>query len=173
MNLTNILTNLNSSVTISNNTSEPCSEQIVSPTIPTPTKLCDEPLDASAHQSHHPKNNNNGHCIIDDNSNNDIDDDDDDDDNATESPAQQQPQDTTTATNAGSMTDTYPTETINSDVMLKHDASASVTEIGDIVATTKSHTETTMTDSTADDTDIGKRHASTDAVNGPSNDVRV
>lgn len=135
----------------------------MSPTTPTPTKLCDEPHDAP-HQSHHPKNNN-GHCIIDDNSNNDI-----DDENAMESQAQQPPQDTT-AINAGSMTDTYPIETINSDVMLKHDASASVTEIGDIVVTTKTLTETDST--TADDTDIGKKHASTDAVNGPSNDVRV
>lgn len=84
MNLTNILTNLNGSLTNSNNTSEPCSEQNVSPTTSTTpppppqptlsspppppipsqlTKLSDDPLDVNHHHQSSNSKSNNGHCI--------------------------------------------------------------------------------------------------------------
>lgn len=88
MHLSNVLTNFNSSLTNSNNTSEPCSEQNVSPTTSTTppkpptsaspppsavspvTKFGDDPLQRQSSKSSNSKSNN-GHCIrTDSNANN-------------------------------------------------------------------------------------------------------
>lgn len=82
MNLSNVLTNFNSNLTNSNNTSEPCSDQNISPTMSmTPTappmaasplnlQFNDDPLHVQSSKSSNSKSNN-GHCIrTDSNANN-------------------------------------------------------------------------------------------------------
>lgn len=177
VNLTNILTNLNSSVTNCNNTSKPNGDQqMVSmtmisssiTTMPLPEEKQHEP-DAVVHQSqlHNPKNNN-GHCIID----------------GTPNP----PNDDVTQVapllhhtfeiadiDAGPIIDTYQADSTNSDIVLKHDSSASVTDITVELTTTAKTPIENDTTATTDDTDLGKKHAATDAsgINGPANDLRV
>lgn len=193
VNLTSVLTNLNSSVTNSNNTSEPCSEQIVSPTILSPNKMNDVAADV-IHQSYNQKSNN-GHCIIDDTN------DDDDDDMNDESKihiSQVQHQQATTPVsaakefpqqNVSSVTEAQTTDITHMDGVLKHDTNTFVTtaDIGETVVTVTSTSMPTSiptdiaavvktptdTDSTADETEITKKHASIDGTNGPANDVRV
>lgn len=191
VNLTSVLTNLNSSVTNSNNTSEPCSEQIVSPTILSPNKMNDVTADV-IHQSYNQKSNN-GHCIIDDT--NDDDDDDMNDESAHISQVQHQHASSVSASqevselNVSSVTEAQTTDIMNMDGVLKHDTNTLVTaaDIGETVVTVTSTSTptsipttvaavvktTTDTDSTADETEITKKHASIDGTNGPANDVRV
>lgn len=74
MNLSNVLTNFNSNLTNSNNTSEPCSDQNISPTTsitpsappmavsPLNMQFDDDPLHVQSSKSSNSKSNN-GHCI--------------------------------------------------------------------------------------------------------------
>lgn len=184
VNLTNFLTNLNSSLTNCNNTSEPNSEQMVSPTIISPTTMTPlneehqqlNQIDTHEHQSqsHNLTKSNNGHCIVDGTPN----------DNVNDDGTQVTPLHHTyeiTDIDGDSVHDTYQDDSTNSDSILKHDSSASVTEIvttiePTMVITTGKISTTTETDpTTTDDTDLGKNHTTTDAsgINGPANDLRV
>lgn len=186
VNLTNFLTNLNSSLTNCNNTSEPNSEQMVSPTIISPTKITPlneeqqqqpnqiETLDHQS-QSHNLTKSNNGHCIVDGTPN----------DNVNDDETQVTPLHHTyeiTDIDGDSVIDMYQDDSTNSDLVLKHDSSASVTAITTtieptMVITTGKITTTTENDSTTtDDTDLGKNHTTTSdasGINGPVNDLRV
>lgn len=174
VNLTNILTNLNSSATNWNNTSEANSEQIISPPILSPSKSNDDLPDAT-NQSHNAKNNN-GHCIIDGNSNADVNAD------ANTNVNEGIIIETTTTPlhhpleiadiDAGSMMDTHQGDSTNADIIVKHDfeTNATVTMASEpITGKTLTESETTTTD----ETDLSKKHTSPDVVNGPANDLRV
>lgn len=167
VNLTNFLTNLNSSVSNCNNTSEASSEQIISPTVLSPNKSNDDPHDAS-NQSHNAKSNN-GHCIIDGNSTADV--------NANEGIITQvtplhHPLEIA-AIDAGTMIDTYQGDSTNTDVIAKHDIESNVSVTvaceATFVGKTTSESETTTTD----ETELAKQLVSTDVINGPANDLRV
>lgn len=188
VNLTNILTNLNSSTTNCNNTSGTNSEQmisppILSPSILSPTKSHDDSHDAT-NQSHNAKSNN-GHCIIDGNSNADVNDanananaDANADTNANEGIIIQKPamplHDPLEIAHidAGSMMDTHDGDNTNADAIVKHDFETSATvTMPTQPSTSKASIESETT--TTDDTDRTKKHTSADVVNGPANDLRV
>lgn len=145
VNLTNILTNLNSSVAICNDTSEPCTDQTMSPT--TNTARNDDQRNAS-NQLHSAKSNN-GHCIIDDHSNNDA-----EDGNTQRLPVQIDKSDA----DADSIIDSHQTDCA---ITPKIEDSTTLTQ------------DCQQTDRNADETDVGRKHASTDGINGPANNLRV
>lgn len=161
VNVTGVLTNLNSSVTNSSNTSEPCGEQNE-----LPIKLNVESAD-SIHQPYNQKNN--GHCIFDGNSNNgnshviqehqsdDGEEEPNDDD------------DKVSGINESAGLETQIPDAITNTDGLKHGMNDSVTTT-DINEDVETPIET---DSTADDMDIGKKSATIDGTNGPANDLRV
>lgn len=158
VNFTNILTNLNSCATNCTNTSELNSEQMVSSSITSPIKLIDEQHDV-LNQTLNPRNIN-GHCIVDGNSNTNMNDD----------VIQVTPSHHSfgmAEIDAGSIINSYQGVSTNSEIILKHDSSASVTET---CKSNKTHTERELI---ADETDLGTKHVSIDGVNGPANDLRV
>lgn len=149
--------NLNSNLTNCCNTSEPTSEQIVSP-----NKLNDEPAETLL-QSYN-RTSNNGNCIIDDYSNKDI-------DTGNGHVSQVHEPDEMSGMNVSSVTESQTADISLTDDVLKHSTNASVITMDtNEEVTAKTPTET---DSTADDTDIPKTRGSIDGTNGPANDLRV
>lgn len=143
--------------------------------------------DAFAHQSQsHNSKSNNGHCIVDGSSPNNpsvI-------DGGTQvTPVHHSAYEIANIDDA-TVIDTYQGDDINTDIVLKNDSIASITEQQQqqqqpvnvvepttiaIITTGKTPTESETTSST-DDTDLGtKKYAPTDAsgINGPANDLRV
>lgn len=161
VNLTNFLTNLNSSVTNrNNNSSEASSEQVI-----LPAKSNDDSHDAT-NQTHNAKSNN-GHCIIDSNSTADV--------NANAGiNIQVTPLHHPLDIAADTMIDTYQGDSTNADVITKNDfdsnaPTAEACEATFVLGKTSAECETT----TMDETDLAKQHTSTDVINGPANDLRV
>lgn len=166
VNLTNILTNLNSSVTNYNNTSDICIEETQTPTqTSTPTQIASNTLNAddsisNANQSHNSKN---GHCVTDGISTNN---------NKTDSVGH----DTQThhATeicddDESSIIDTNTLDSTNMEATVKIDCKAVAMDACESIEITKLHTENDATD----ETDSGSRMSATDAINGPTSDFRV
>lgn len=160
VNLTNILTNLNSSVTNFNNTSDICIEETQTQTqIASNTLNADDSI-SNANQSHNSKN---GHCVTDGISTNN---------NKTDSVAH----DTQThhATeicddDESSIIDTNTSDSTNIEATVKIDCKAVAMDACESTEITKLHTENDATD----ETDSGSRMPATDAINGPTSDFRV
>lgn len=185
VNLTNILTNLNSSVT---NMSEPKNEPTILSTNTSPTKLTEDLQQCDAlNQAYNPKSNN-GHCIIDGNPNSILN----DGGCITQMQSLHHSLEIADIDDVStSMLDTYHGDSIHSNIVLKHDSSASVpeacassTDIGripeknEVTASTAAAppptTTATATTTVIEETDIGKKHVTTtDGLNGAANDLHV
>lgn len=158
VNLTNILTNLNSSVTNYNNTSDICIEEIQ-------TQIASNALNANdsisnANQSHNSKN---GHCVTDGISTNN---------NKTDSVAHDtQPHHATEICDddESSIIDTNTLDSTNMEATVKMDCKAVTMDACESTEITKLHTENDATD----EIDPGSRMTATEAINGPTSDFRV
>lgn len=200
MNLSNVLTNFNSNLTSSNNTSDPCSVQNVSPTTSiapsAPVVATQSPLnkfndDPLYVQSSNPKNNN-GHCIRTDSNENNRHTDDEvhhqlpemccvsvlslpetiDDANAPDAIIN-------TDDSIGGKDDDNDDNSGGHVTLQQHfnpnEITVSNVDETPIVTTTSAKTSPTEADSSVDESlDISKNHTSTDGINGkPANDLRV
>lgn len=173
VNLTSILTNLNSSVTNYNNTSDICIEQNVLPSQINSNPSNDDEQNNDtvliANQSLNSKNNN-GHCITDGipcNSNNATD----MGDNVHDSEAIQSIKISDTVDDT-SKVDANIVDDRNTEITVKCDGNALPTDTSELTAIGKTHTET---DSMVamDETDSANRHPPTENINGPTNDFCV
>lgn len=173
VNLTNILTNLNSSVINYNNTSDICIEQTAPPMQMTSNTLNDEQNepDTIPNQLHNTKNNN-GHCITDGASKNNYNNNsiaDDNDDGSHDSQMCHATEIAEIDDNSG--IDTHTLDSTNTDATVKFECNALATiDACDTTTIAKAHAEN---DTVIDDTEHGNRHPETENVNGPTNDFHV